>query len=111
MDEWVYPNEHVYEEQAAALPHPHGQPAVMEELKAEARRRGLWNLFHPEFSDGLAHVEYAPLAEIMGRSPDLAPEACNCSPPDTGNMETLAAFASPEQKERWLDPLLEGLIR
>ena len=85
----------------------------MEDLKAEARRRGLWNLFLPhktEWTDGLSNVDYAPLAEIMGRSP-LASEACNCSAPDTGNMEILTMFGTAEQQERWLHPLLEGEIR
>ncbi len=86
----------------------------MEELKAEARRRGLWNLFLPHAEPGhtpLSNVEYAPIAEIAGRSLHLAPEAMNCSAPDTGNMELLSLFASPEQKERWLAPLLDGKIR
>src|SRR5579863_3920288 len=85
---------------------------VMEELKAEARRRGLWNLFLPDerFGAGLSNVEYAPLAEITGSSP-LAPEALNCSAPDTGNMEILAQYGTAEQQERWLRPLLDGEIR
>jgi acyl-CoA dehydrogenase len=113
MDEHVYPAEGVYAQQIAAAGDPHHHPAVMEELKVRAREQGLWNLFLPANvpgSPGLANVEYAPLAEIMGRSP-IAPEACNCSAPDTGNMELLALFGSQEQKRRWLEPLLEGEIR
>jgi acyl-CoA dehydrogenase len=88
----------------------HAHPPVMEDLKAEARRRGLWNLFLPQLS-GLSNVEYAAVAEISGWSPVIAPEAINCQAPDTGNMETLELFATPEQRERWLDPLLAGEIR
>jgi acyl-CoA dehydrogenase len=112
MERHVYPAEAVYEEQRRAAGDPNAHPPVMEELKAEARRRGLWNLFLPDprFGAGLTNLEYAPLAEIMGRSP-LAPEACNCSAPDTGNMEILAEFGTPEQKDQWLRPLLEGEIR
>ncbi len=112
MDESVYPAEPVYEEQMRASGDPHYHPPIMEDLKAEARRRGLWNLFHPhpEWGPGLTNLEYAPLAEIMGRS-ELAPEACNCSAPDTGNMEVLTLFGSDEHKERYLKPLLEGTIR
>jgi len=88
----------------------HTHPPVMEELKAEARRRGLWNLFHPEFS-GLTNLEYAAVAEITGWSPVIAPEAINCQAPDTGNIETLHLFATPDQRERWLTPLLDGTIR
>jgi acyl-CoA dehydrogenase len=108
----IYPAERVYEEQIAAAGDPHHHPAIMEELKEEARRRGLWNLFHPdeEFGPGLTNVEYAPLAEIMGRSP-IAPEACNCNAPDTGNMEVLTQFGTPEQQDAWLRPLLDGEIR
>ena len=83
----------------------------MEELKAEARRRGLWNLFLPrthEHGAGLTNLQYAPLAEITGRNPWIAPEAINCSAPDTGNMELLSLFGTPEQQERWLEPMLEG---
>lgn len=112
MDECIYPAEPVYEAQLAAGGDPHGHPPIMEELKAEARRRGLWNLFHPhpEYGAGLTNVDYAPLAEIMGRS-GIASEACNCSAPDTGNMEVLSEFGSPEQRDAWLRPLLDGTIR
>jgi acyl-CoA dehydrogenase len=112
MDESVYPAEPVYEEQMRSSGDPHHQPPIIDDLKAEARRRGLWNLFHPhpEWGPGLTNLEYAPLAEIMGRS-HLAPEACNCSAPDTGNMEVLTLFGSDEHKERYLKPLLEGTIR
>jgi acyl-CoA dehydrogenase len=92
---------------------PHHHPQVIEDLKAEARARGLWNLFLPhrtQWTDGLSNLDYAPLAEITGRSP-LAPEALNCAAPDTGNMEILTMFGTEEQKERWLQPLLEGEIR
>jgi acyl-CoA dehydrogenase len=113
MDEHVYPNESVYEEQLAASGNSHAHPPVMEELKAEARRRGLWNLFLPHagwWGDGFSNLDYAPLAEIMGRS-HIASEACNCSAPDTGNMEVLAMFGTPEQQDTWLRPLLDGEIR
>src|SRR5713226_596766 len=113
MDTHVYAAEPVCREQIRAGGDPHAYPPVMEELKAEARRRGLWNLFLPDerWGAGLSNLEYAPLAEISGRSPGIAPEAMNCSAPDTGNMEILAQFGSPEQQERWLKPLLEGKIR
>jgi acyl-CoA dehydrogenase len=113
MDEHVYPAEAVYEEQMHELGDPHGHPQIIEDLKAEARARGLWNLFLPhqtQWTDGLSNTDYAPLAEIMGRS-ELASEACNCSAPDTGNMEILTQFGTDEQKEQWLQPLLEGEIR
>jgi acyl-CoA dehydrogenase len=115
MKERVYAAEEVWREQvraAAAAGRPHSYPPVMEELKEEARRRGLWNLFLPDPDEGagLSNSEYAPLAEIMGRT-RIASEACNCSAPDTGNMEVLHQFGSPEQKERWLRPLLDGEIR
>ncbi len=113
MESHVYPAEAVYERQMAEAGDPHFHPPVIEELKREARARGLWNLFlpDPELGAGLSVLEYAPLAEITGRSPHLAPEALNCSAPDTGNMEILHLFGTPEQKERWLMPLLEGEIR
>ncbi len=112
MDECVYPNERRYEDEIAASGDPHHQPAVMEEMKVEARSRGLWNLFqpHPEWGPGLSNLEYAPLAEVLGRS-RIASEACNCSAPDTGNMEVLTMFGTPEQQDQWLRPLLEGEIR
>jgi acyl-CoA dehydrogenase len=112
MEERIYPAEAVYEEQLAASGDPHSHPPVMEELKQEAQQRGLWNLFHPdpEVGPGLRNVEYAPLAEISGRS-HIAPEAINCAAPDTGNMGVLTEFGTPEQKERWLQPLLDGEIR
>nr|WP_280426079.1 acyl-CoA dehydrogenase family protein [Nocardia carnea] len=113
MDECVYPAEPVYAEQMATAGDPHHHPQILEDLKAEAKKRGLWNLFHPhqEWGPGLTNLEYAPLAEIMGRSPALAPEACNCSAPDTGNMEVFTLFGTQEHKERWLEPLLDGTIR
>ncbi len=115
MDEYIYPAEPVYHEQLVESGNPHSHPPVMEELKDRARELGLWNLFLPydipdDSSPGLGNVEYAPLAEIMGRS-HIASEACNCAAPDTGNMEVLTLFGSPEQRERWLSRLLEGEIR
>jgi acyl-CoA dehydrogenase len=112
MDDYVYPAEDVYARQLRESGDPHHQPAIMEELKVLARDAGLWNMFLPgdEHGAGLSNSDYAPLAEILGRSP-IASEACNCSAPDTGNMEVLHQFATPEQKERWLTPLLEGEIR
>jgi acyl-CoA dehydrogenase len=107
MDEQVYPAEEVYRRQMAELGDPHGEAPVLDDLMAEARRRGLWNLWLP---DRLTNVDYASLAEVMGRSL-LAAEACNCSAPDTGNMEILSLFGSDEQKARWLQPLLDGEIR
>ena len=112
MESHVYPAEKVYREQARAAGRPHFHPPVMEDLKQEARNRGLWNLFLPEerFGPGLTNLEYAPIAEITGRS-FLAPEALNCAAPDTGNMEILAEFGSPAQQKEWLQPLLDGEIR
>ncbi|MGH3491847.1 MAG: acyl-CoA dehydrogenase family protein [Sciscionella sp.] len=112
MDGHVYPAEAVYAEQMSESNNPHFQPPVIEDLKIEARKRGLWNLFHPhpEWGPGLSNLEYAPLAEIMGRS-HLASEACNCSAPDTGNMEVLTLFGTEEHQRRYLEPLLEGTIR
>jgi acyl-CoA dehydrogenase len=111
LNERVLPAEPVYHEQRTHI----GQwetPPVIEDLKKEARARGLWNLFLPgEHGAGLTNLEYAPLAEISGRSPFLLPEAMNCSAPDTGNMEILAHFATPAVRERWLPQLLDGRIR
>ncbi|MBA8825973.1 acyl-CoA dehydrogenase [Saccharopolyspora lacisalsi] len=112
MDTHVYPAESVLAEQVAAAENPWATPPVVEELKGAARGRGLWNLFLPgEHGAGLSNLQYAPLAEITGRSPRLAPEALNCSAPDTGNMEVLSMFGDQRQRERWLTPLLEGEIR
>ena len=112
MDEHIYPAEEVYERQLRESGDPHHQPAIMEELKVLAREAGLWNMFLPdeEHGAGLSNSDYAPLAEILGRS-HIASEACNCSAPDTGNMEVLHQFGTPEQNDRWLTPLLEGEIR
>ncbi|TDC36679.1 acyl-CoA dehydrogenase family protein [Micromonospora sp. KC213] len=113
LDECVYPAEAVYAEQVAAAGDSWSRPPILAELKAEARRRGLWNLFLPDprHGAGLTNLQYAPLAELTGRSPYLAPEAVNCAAPDTGNMELLAEFGSPAQRDRWLAPLLAGEIR
>ncbi|MFF5362401.1 acyl-CoA dehydrogenase family protein [Streptomyces scabiei] len=113
MDAYVYPAEAVAEEQRARLSSPWDTPAVVEELKAEARRQGLWNLFLPdsEYGAGLTNLQYAPLAEITGRSPQLAPTALNCAAPDTGNMEVLSQFGDEAQRKQWLEPLLAGEIR
>ncbi|MGX7730981.1 acyl-CoA dehydrogenase [Rhodococcus sp. 14C212] len=112
MDSHIYPAESVYDRQMRESGDPHFQPPILEELKDEARRRGLWNLFHPhpEWGPGLTNLEYAPLAEIMGRS-HIASEACNCSAPDTGNMEVLTLFGTDEHKRTYLEPLLAGEIR
>ncbi|MGA2342838.1 MAG: acyl-CoA dehydrogenase family protein [Steroidobacteraceae bacterium] len=115
METHVYPAERRFEEEIERnrrAGNPWQPTAVMEELKKAARAEALWNLFLPDSAHGagLTNLEYAPLCEIMGRSP-LAPEACNCSAPDTGNMEVLARYGSPEQQRRWLVPLLEGRIR
>jgi acyl-CoA dehydrogenase len=116
MDEWVYPSEAVFAEQVARnvqAGERWRRPAIVAELKRQARSRGLWNLFltHNESGPGLTNLQYAPLAEITGRSPYLAPEALNCAAPDTGNMELLAEFGTAEQQDRWLRPLLDGEIR
>jgi acyl-CoA dehydrogenase len=112
MNKFVYPAEHTFHEQLEKAPSRWQVPPIMEELKAKARERGLWNLFLPEseLGAGLTNMEYAPLCEIMGRS-HIAPEVFNCSAPDTGNMEVLVRYGTPEQKKQWLEPLLEGKIR
>jgi acyl-CoA dehydrogenase len=112
MDEHIYPAEETYERQRSESGNPHHHPPVMEELKAKAHEAGLWNMFLPDADHGagLSNADYAPLAEILGHSP-IASEACNCSAPDTGNMEVLHQFGTPEQKDQWLKPLLDGEIR
>ena len=114
MTDEVYPAEPVFAAEMQASGDPHFHPHVMEDLKAKARDRGLWNLFLPPVTewtpDPVSNVDYAPIAEISGRSP-LAPEALNSAAPDTGNMEILSLFGTPEQKEQWLVPLLAGEIR
>jgi len=112
MDRHIYPAEAAYARELDEAPTRWSVPPVMEKLKAKAREEGLWNLFLPrrEFPDALTNVEYAPLCEIMGRSP-IAAEAFNCSAPDTGNMETLALYGTAGQKEAWLKPLMAGEIR
>jgi acyl-CoA dehydrogenase len=112
IDEYVYPAEAIAEEQITASGEPHHHPPIIEDLKRRARAAGLWNLFMPDttYGAGLTNLEYAPLAEIMGRSL-IAPEVFNCSAPDTGNMEILAEFGTPDQRQQWLEPLLAGTIR
>jgi acyl-CoA dehydrogenase len=112
MDQIVYPNERTYRDQLLAGPDRWHIPPIMEEMKAQARNADLWNLFLPEseYGAGLTNLEYAPLAEIMGRSA-IAPEVFNCAAPDTGNMEVLVRYGTPEQRDRWLAPLLAGEIR
>jgi acyl-CoA dehydrogenase len=113
LTELVYPAEPVFAEQSAAAPDAWDPPPVLAELQRAARDRGLWNLFLPDerFGAGLSTLDYAPVAELTGRSPAIAPAAMNCAAPDTGNMELLAAFGTPAQQERWLNPLLAGEIR
>ncbi len=112
MREHVYPNEARYAAELHAAGTRWTQPGIMEELKSRAQAQDLWNLFlpEPEYGAGLSNREYAPLCELMGTSP-IAPEVFNCNAPDTGNMEVLARYGSPEQRERWLAPLLRGEIR
>ncbi|MCG0046785.1 acyl-CoA dehydrogenase [Priestia aryabhattai] len=113
MEEHIYPNERLYEQQLNEQPSRWSAvPPIMEELKEKAKQAGLWNLFLPEseYGAGLTNVEYAPLCETMGRS-IIGPEAFNCGAPDTGNMEVLVRYGTSEQKEKWLKPLLNGDIR
>ncbi|MEH7680788.1 acyl-CoA dehydrogenase [Priestia megaterium] len=113
MEEHIYPNERLYEQQLNEQPSRWSAvPSIMEELKEKAKQAGLWNIFLPEseYGAGLTNVEYAPLCEIMGRS-IIGPEAFNCGAPDTGNMEVLVRYGTSEQKEKWLKPLLNGDIR
>src|SRR2546423_12216689 len=111
MAEFIYPNELTYRQQTTTEDRWR-PPPIVDELKSKARSAGLWNLFLPEsdLGAGLTNLEYAPLCEIMGRVP-WSPEVFNCSAPDTGNMETLERYGTPEQKKRWPEPLLEGRIR
>lgn len=113
MEEYIYPNESVFRKQQEEQGDRWNQiPPILDELKAKAKEKGLWNLFLPDdsYGAGLTNLEYAPLCEIMGRS-FLAPEVFNCNAPDTGNMEVLARYGTEEQKKQWLEPLLEGEIR
>lgn len=112
MEQYIYPNQQTYKDQIAASADPHHQAEIIDDLKPKARAEGLWNLFLPEsdYGAGLTNLEYAPLAEIMGRV-GWASEVFNCAAPDTGNMEILAQFGTPEQKRQWLQPLLDGEIR
>jgi acyl-CoA dehydrogenase len=112
MDRYIYPNEQTYRDQVAQASNPHDHAPIVDELKAKAKEAGLWNLFLPdeEYGAGLTNLEYAPLAEIMGRV-GWASEVFNCAAPDTGNMEILAQFGTEEQKKQWLLPLLDGEIR
>ncbi len=112
MERYIYPNEQTYRDQIKASGNPHYHTEVVDELKVKAKAEGLWNLFLPdeEYGAGLTNLEYAPLAEIMGRV-SWSSEVFNCAAPDTGNMEILAQFGTPEQKQQWLRPLLDGEIR
>src|SRR6185369_2610754 len=107
MDEHIYPNEAAFHRQKEQADGGRWQPVpIVEDLKRKARAAGLWNLFLPEseYGAGLTNVEYAPLCEIMGRSADFAPEVCNCSAPDTGNMEVLVRYGTADQRKQWLEP-------
>src|SRR6202034_2194859 len=113
LQDQIYPAEPIFLEQTREGA-PHAQPPILEELKAKARAEGLWNLALPHrtpWSEPLSNVDYAPLAELTGRSAGLLPEPINCSAPDTGNMELLAMFGTEQQQIDWLKPLLDGEIR
>ncbi len=112
MDEHIYPNEDEYYARHEAQEDRWQTPPMMEELKAKAREAGLWNLFlpHSDYGPGFSNLEYAPLAEQMGKV-GFAPEVFNCAAPDTGNMEVIDRYGTPEQKKEWLEPLLDGKIR
>jgi len=112
MDEYVYPAEQVFDAQIAANANPHEQPQIMRDMQVKARELGLWNLFmtHDGLGAGLTNLEYAPLAEVVGRSV-IGNEAINCSAPDTGNMEILAMYGTEKQQQQWLKPLLDCTIR
>jgi acyl-CoA dehydrogenase len=112
MDEHIYPAEAVYERQLNESGDRWQSPPIMAELKAKAKKAGLWNMFLPKkhFPDSLTNLEYASICETLGRSP-IGPEPFNCAAPDTGNMETLILYATPEQKKQWLEPLMDGQIR
>jgi acyl-CoA dehydrogenase len=111
LDEYVYPAEPELAAELAERPDSWSTPDVIRRLQAVARERGLWNLFLPSGEHGLTNLQYAPIAELSGRSIRLAPAAMNCAAPDTGNMEVLEQFGTPEQRERWLEPLLDARIR
>ncbi|MEN0137250.1 MAG: acyl-CoA dehydrogenase family protein, partial [Rhodococcus sp. (in: high G+C Gram-positive bacteria)] len=113
MDDFVFPAEKHFHDNPAAGDLQWERPAIMADLKKEAKAQGLWNLFlpHDPRGAGLSNLQYAPIAELTGWSPEVAPEAFNCNPPDTGNMELLSLFGTEEQQQQWLDPLLDGSIR
>ncbi|WP_280490091.1 acyl-CoA dehydrogenase family protein [Nocardia farcinica] len=113
IEDFVFPAEQYFHDAPVAGADQWERPAIMAELKQQARARGLWNLFLPDsrHGAGLTTLQYAPIAELTGWSPEIAPEAFNCSPPDTGNMELLSLFGTPDQQQRWLEPLLNGDIR
>ncbi len=113
MDAWIYPAEKTYRDYMTAAENPWITPPLLEDLKQKAWAEGLWNLFYPKShggGDALTNLEYAPLAEIMGRV-NWAAEVFNCNAPDSGNMETLILYGTDQQEERWLKPLLAGEIR